>query len=41
MTSIDQPLLLYTVAFVFWHADSSRLSTHARAALLEVPQRAM
>jgi len=39
MTSIDQPLLLDTVAFIFWHADSPRLSVSARRALLEAPQR--
>lgn len=39
MTSGGQPLLLDTVAFIFWHADSPRLSTLARAALLEAPQR--
>lgn len=39
MTSIDQPLLLDTVAFIFWHADSPRLSVSARRALLEAPER--
>jgi len=39
MTSIDQPLLLDTVAFIFWHADSPRLSVSARHALLEAPER--
>lgn len=41
MTSSDQPLLLDTVAFIFWHADSPRLSPSARRALLEAPQRAI
>jgi PIN domain nuclease of toxin-antitoxin system len=39
MTSIDQPLLLDTVAFIFWHADSPRLSVWARRALVEAPER--
>ena len=39
LISPDQPLLLDTVAFIFWHADSPRLSTVARTALLEAPQR--
>jgi len=34
-------LLLDTVAFIFWHADSPRLSALARAAMLEAPQRAV
>jgi len=37
----DQPLLLDTVAFIFWHADSPRLSPLARRALLEAPKRAI
>lgn len=37
--STDPPLLLDTVAFIFWHADSPRLSAPARAALLEAPHR--
>jgi PIN domain nuclease of toxin-antitoxin system len=41
MTPTDQPLLLDTVAFIFWHADSPRLSPSARRALLEAPQRAV
>lgn len=41
MTSLDQPLLLDTVAFIFWHADSPRLSRSARHAMLEAPQRAV
>ena len=39
MTSPDRPLLLDTVAFIFWHADSPRLSPAARRALLEAPNR--
>ena len=39
MTDPDQPLLLDTVAFIFWHADSPRLSPLARRAMLEAPQR--
>lgn len=39
MTSVEQPLLLDTVAFIFWHVDSPRLSTTARRAMLEAPQR--
>ena len=35
----DQPLLLDTVAFIFWHADSPRLSPLARHAMLEAPRR--
>jgi PIN domain nuclease of toxin-antitoxin system len=35
----DRPLLLDTVAFIFWHADSPRLSQLARRLLLEAPQR--
>lgn len=39
MTDPDQPLLLDTVAFIFWHADSPRLSPLARRTMLEAPQR--
>lgn len=39
MTAPDRPLLLDTVAFIFWHADSPRLSLTARRAMLEAPQR--
>ncbi len=39
MTDPDRPLLLDTVAFIFWHADSPRLSPGARRALLEAPKR--
>ena len=39
VTSPDRPLLLDTVAFIFWHADSPRLSVTARAALLQAPAR--
>jgi PIN domain nuclease of toxin-antitoxin system len=39
MTDPPQPLLLDTVAFIFWHADSPRLSALARRALLEAPAR--
>jgi PIN domain nuclease of toxin-antitoxin system len=41
MTGSDQPLLLDTMAFIFWHADSPRLSPSARQAMLEAPQRAI
>jgi PIN domain nuclease of toxin-antitoxin system len=37
----DTPLLLDTVAFIFWHADSPRLSMSARRAMLEAPRRAV
>lgn len=33
------PLLLDTVAFILWHADSPRLSAAVRRALLEAPER--
>ena len=39
MTDPVQPLLLDTVAFIFWHADSPRLSPLARRAMLEAPAR--
>jgi PIN domain nuclease of toxin-antitoxin system len=39
MTDLVQPLLLDTVAFILWHADSPRLSPAARRAMLEAPQR--
>jgi PIN domain nuclease of toxin-antitoxin system len=39
MTDLVQPLLLDTAAFIFWHADSPRLSSLARRAMLEAPQR--
>ena len=41
MTDPDQPLLLDTVAFIFWHADSPRLSPLARRAMLQAPRRAV
>ena len=41
MTDPVQPLLLDTVAFIFWHADSPRLSPLARRAMLEAPARAV
>lgn len=41
MIDPDQPLLLDTVAFIFWHADSPRLSPVARRAMLAAPQRAV
>lgn len=41
MSGADQPLLLDTVAFILWHADSPRLSPSARRAMLEAPQRAV
>ncbi len=31
----ERPLLIDTAAFIFWHADSPRLSARARAALLQ------
>lgn len=39
MIAPDTPLLLDTVAFMYWHADSPRLSAMARRLLLEAPQR--
>jgi PIN domain nuclease of toxin-antitoxin system len=39
MIAPDTPLLLDTVTFIFWHADSPRLSPVARQLLLEAPQR--
>jgi PIN domain nuclease of toxin-antitoxin system len=39
VTDAGAPLLLDTVAFILWHADSPRLSGDARAALLEAPTR--
>jgi len=39
MSDTDQALLLDTVAFIFWHADSPHLSPLVRRALLEAPQR--
>jgi len=39
MIAPDTPLLLDTVTFIFWHADSPRLSRVARQLLLEAPQR--
>ena len=39
MIAPDTPLLLDTVTFIFWHADSPRLSPLARQLLLEAPQR--
>ncbi len=39
MIAPDTPLLIDTVAFIFWHADSPRLSPLARQLLLEAPQR--
>jgi PIN domain nuclease of toxin-antitoxin system len=41
MTTEGPPVVLDTVAFIFWHADSPRLSASARAALLEAPARAV
>jgi PIN domain nuclease of toxin-antitoxin system len=32
-----RPLLLDTVAFILWHADSPRLSARAKSALLSAP----
>jgi PIN domain nuclease of toxin-antitoxin system len=37
----ERPLVLDTVAFIFWHADSPRLSPAAREAMLEAPSRAL
>jgi PIN domain nuclease of toxin-antitoxin system len=39
VTGPDQPLLVDTAAFLFWHADSRRLSKRARAAMLEALHR--
>jgi len=39
MIAPDTPLLLDTVTFIFWHADSPRLSPVARQLMLEAPQR--
>ena len=39
MIASDTPLLLDTVTFIFWHADSPRLSPVARQLMLEAPQR--
>ena len=39
MIASDTPLLLDTVTFIFWHADSPRLSPVARQLLLDAPQR--
>jgi PIN domain nuclease of toxin-antitoxin system len=35
----DQPLLVDTAAFLFWHSDSRRLSKRARAAMLGALER--
>ena len=35
----ERPLLLDTAAFIFWHADSPRLSARARAAMLQALSR--
>ena len=39
MSAPDQPLLLDTAAFLFWHSDSRRLSKRARAAMLSALER--
>ncbi len=39
MTAADQPLLIDTSAFLFWHSDSRRLSKRARAAMLNALHR--
>lgn len=39
MTEPDRPLLLDSVAFILWHADSPQLSPSARRAMLEATQR--
>lgn len=39
MTASEQPLLIDTAAFLFWHADSRKLSKRARAAMLEALRR--
>jgi len=41
MTALDRPLLVDTVAVVYWHADSPRLSPAARTAMLQAPERAV
>lgn len=39
MMASDTPLLLDTVTFIYWHADSPHLSPVARQLMLEAPQR--
>ncbi len=39
VVSDERPLLLDTVAFVLWHADSPRLGPKARAAMLKALER--
>ena len=39
MSVSEQPLLLDTAAFLFWHSDSRRLSKRARAAMLGALER--
>ncbi|MFY7923599.1 MAG: type II toxin-antitoxin system VapC family toxin [Gemmatimonas sp.] len=39
MTEPDRPLLLDSVVFILWHADSPRLSSSARRAMLGATQR--
>jgi PIN domain nuclease of toxin-antitoxin system len=39
VTVADTPLLLDTVAFILWHADSPRLSDTVRAMLQQAPSR--
>jgi PIN domain nuclease of toxin-antitoxin system len=39
VTGSDQPLLVDTSAFLFWHADNGKLSKRARAAMLDALQR--
>jgi PIN domain nuclease of toxin-antitoxin system len=39
VTAPDQPLLVDTAAFLFWHADHRKLSKRARSAMLGALQR--
>ena len=39
MSGSEQPLLVDTTAFLFWHSDSRRLSKRARAAMLGALER--
>lgn len=39
MSVSEQPLLVDTAAFLFWHSDSRRLSKRARAAMLGALER--
>ena len=39
MTAAQQPLLVDTAAFLFWHADNRKLTRRARTAMLDALQR--